>query len=204
MSFIYSSHGRPIDPVERLPNYNEIWNAQTNLPRFCGHGRGWVRWAVFQHSVAVALLAARLDPKPQRFVEGIFHDASEVFYGDIPTPFKPDVIRAAEAEFHVAFGEKLVAEIPWLPAYDPHNVTPEDRIMLSVEAEVYMRVPPTDLHRHFPSINETDRRDGIRLYRGLVASDPMSIRLQLDSILRAEDPLSGISRLGRAILANSP
>lgn len=203
MSFIYSSHGRPIDPVERLPNYNEIWNAQANLPRFCGHGRGWVRWAVFQHSVAVALLAARLKPKPQRFVEGLFHDASEVFFGDIPTPFKPDVIRAAEEEFHAAFGKKLLADIPWLEAYDPHTVVAEDRVMLSVEAEFYMRIPPTELHRHFPAISETDRRDGIRLYRGLVATDPISVRFQLEAILRSPDPVPEIERLGRAILANS-
>ena len=201
--FIYSSHGRRIDPMERLPNYQEIYHSLGSIRRFSGHGPSWVRWFVLQHSVAVALLAAR-DGNPQRFVEGLFHDAAEIFTGDIPSPFKPPAIRALEESFHVAWGEKLVSSIPWLEGYEPEHVKAEDAIMLSVEAEFYMRLSPEDVHRDFPSISEADRRDGARLYHGLVAVDPVTLCHALNGVLSSSDPIPEIRRVGRLATSSLP
>lgn len=94
MSWIETYSGKQIDLLNPDPEQftlEDIFRALLNVPRFGGHTAQF--YSVAMHSINVA----RLLPKDLQF-QGVMHDATEAFIGDMPTPFKkllPDY-KAAE------------------------------------------------------------------------------------------------------------
>lgn len=93
MSWIETYSGKQIDLLHPDPKQFEledIFRALLNVPRFGGHTKQF--YSVAMHSYNVAQLL----PLELKF-QGLMHDATEAFIGDMPTPFKrllPDYKKA--------------------------------------------------------------------------------------------------------------
>lgn len=105
MSWIETYSGKQIDLVNPDPEQfllEDIFRALLNIPRFGGHTKNF--YSVAMHSYNVATL---LPPALQ--FQGIMHDATEAFIGDMPTPFKallPDY-KAAELRLWHAIADRF-------------------------------------------------------------------------------------------------
>lgn len=92
-------------------NFEQYVHSMGHTARWRGLGLGPSEYSVLHHVVVVALLNVTINSHKDRvyaFWKGIFHELGEVFYGDIPTPFKTDDIRSAETVICVKFSENLV------------------------------------------------------------------------------------------------
>lgn len=108
MSWIETYSGKQIDLLHPDPDQftlEDIFRALLNVPRFGGHTKQF--YSVAMHSYNVAQLL----PRELRF-QGIMHDATEAFIGDMPTPFKkllPDY-KVAEAKLWKAIAYRFGIE----------------------------------------------------------------------------------------------
>lgn len=113
MSWIETYSGRQIDLLSPDPEQftlEDIFRALLNVPRFGGHTEHF--YSVAMHSYNVAQLL----PDHLKF-QGIMHDATEAFIGDMPTPFKkllPDY-KKAETRLWEAIATKFEID----PVLDP-------------------------------------------------------------------------------------
>lgn len=100
MSWIETYSGKQIDLLDPDPEQftlEDIFRALLNVPRFGGHTKQF--YSVAMHSYNVAQLL----PRELKF-QGIMHDATEAFIGDMPTPFKkvlPEYKRAEKRLWEV-------------------------------------------------------------------------------------------------------
>lgn len=105
----------------------DIAQALSRICRFAGHVSGFL--SVAEHSVEVS----RLCP-PELRMDGLLHDASEAYLGDIPSPIKrlPEMTgwRAGEERAHKAIAKRFGTKYP-----HPDPVTQADRDRLYVEIE---------------------------------------------------------------------
>lgn len=94
MSWIETYSGRQIDLLNPDPDQfvlEDIMRALLNVPRFGGHTKQF--YSVAMHSFNVAMLL----PDKLKF-QGLMHDATEAFIGDMPTPYKKLLPQYKEAE----------------------------------------------------------------------------------------------------------
>lgn len=81
------------EDIDNLPilSINAIAHALSHICRYGGHVNS--HYSVAQHSVAISYLAP-----PEFFLEGLLHDASEAYIGDIPAPMKHRIPEIKEFE----------------------------------------------------------------------------------------------------------
>ena len=128
MSYIETYTGKRVDIL--LPDAEQICiediaHALAQVPRFAGHGSEF--YSVAQHSLNVAALL----PKHLK-LQGLLHDATEAYLGDMPTPFKallPDY-QAAEQRMWNAISFAF-----YLPKEVHPSVKQADKIMLMSERD---------------------------------------------------------------------
>lgn len=115
---IVTATGTPfflLDPRPEDMDIKAIAHALSNLCRWTGHTNQFI--SVAQHCVHVS----RLVPK-HLALDGLLHDASEAYIGDISTPLKramdtraPGVIRQIEDDIHRAVAMKFGTGYPHHP-----------------------------------------------------------------------------------------
>jgi len=101
----------------------EIAHALSNLCRFTGHTTKF--YSVAQHSVLVSRMV-----KPGYALEGLMHDASEAFLGDVSTPLKQYLIEYAHIERRV---DTAIRKYFGLPICESDEVKGADRRVLATE-----------------------------------------------------------------------
>ena len=112
----------------------DIAHALSNLCRYTGHCRAF--YSVAQHSVHVS------DILPREFaLEGLLHDASEAYLGDVNRPLKtllPEY-RGAEAAVDAIIRKRFS-----LPETESPEVKEADNILLVTESRDLMPKAPDD------------------------------------------------------------
>lgn len=120
----------------------DIFLSLGNLCRFLGHCRHF--YSVLHHSILVARLLGDPEvtpdsllggvPRPVIGLHGLFHDSTEAYSADIPSPLKRYLpgYRRLETQIARAIGEKL--GLPYLHDL-PACVKRADKIALVLEAE---------------------------------------------------------------------
>jgi hypothetical protein len=113
------------DPVFRI---EDIAHGLSNVCRFAGQSRHF--YSVAEHSVIVSLLMEELklgDPG-----EGLFHDATEAYLADIPSPWKhhylPDY-RKIEADL-----ERTLRDNFYMPTAKTYGCRQADTLAFLIEA----------------------------------------------------------------------
>lgn len=114
MPVILTATGRYFDLANPDPasiHIEDIATALSRLCRFTGHTQHF--YSVAQHSVSVSRLV------PQEYaLEGLLHDASEAYLGDVSSPLKqmlPDY-RAIEKKVEAAIAERFWLIFPLHPS----------------------------------------------------------------------------------------
>lgn len=127
------------DPAAIKPTV--IAHALAHLCRFTGHTI--VPYSVAEHCVMVS----RLLP-PALALQGLLHDASEAFIGDISRPLKnvleevaPGVVQGIEDHIHVAIAERFGTQFP----HDP-LVKNADNVALATELRDLLAASPDRLN----------------------------------------------------------
>ena len=103
----FSGHRFDVKPTPDQVYLEDIAVALSRLPRFMGH-------STFPYSVAAhCLYVCALSP-PRLKLQALFHDASEAYIGDMPSPFKalmPDY-KKVEEDIMVAVAERFGFTLP--------------------------------------------------------------------------------------------
>lgn len=95
--YVITHTGRKFYPAHpRIEDIDirDIAHSLSNLCRFTGHVKQF--YSVAQHSIYVSKLMP-----PTLMLEGLLHDASEAYLGDIATPIKPYLQNYKELEFGI-------------------------------------------------------------------------------------------------------
>lgn len=139
--------GHPIDPLKPEPCRiwrHDIAHALSNQCRFSGHTTEF--YSVAQHSVLVSrLVGTWTDCVKTRFL-ALYHDASEAYLQDMPTPIKRQMpeYRAAEERLQTMIEATLFPEFAgdgaWKREAD-RLVKKADLILLATEARDLMNDP---------------------------------------------------------------
>lgn len=120
---IQTHGGHTFDPKSRVISQIDIFDvshALSNLCRFAGHCRSF--YSVAEHSVLVANIIEKFWPDDHAAIRaGFFHDATEAYVVDLPTPIKvllPDytdiedkIATDIESEFQVEFGSEIATKV---------------------------------------------------------------------------------------------
>lgn len=116
-----------------------IASALSRLCRFTGHSKHF--YSVAQHSVLVSRLLED-HGHPDLALDGLLHDASEAFVGDLSRPLKvvldqlaPGVWRKLEERIHQVIAKKFGTTYP-----HPQDIKRFDMVALATEREFVM--PP--------------------------------------------------------------
>lgn len=123
-----------VKPDRSMVSIKDIAQSLANLCRFNGHCRRF--YSVAEHSLYVS----RAVPRPYA-LQGLLHDATEAYVGDMVAPLKSILVDFKEVESRVReavcarFG--LAVEMPW-------EVQIADKRMLSTELEYLLLPPPRD------------------------------------------------------------
>ncbi len=139
--------GHPIDPLNPEPKriyHHDIAHALSNQCRFSGHTRHF--YSVAQHSVLVAELVKSWGECPKVQVMALYHDASEAYLQDMPTPIKRQMptYRDAEAKLQTVIEDTLFPEFSGEGQWRRHVeaiVKKADLILLATEARDLMGNP---------------------------------------------------------------
>lgn len=126
---------RILNPDPKLINPEMLANSLSKLCRWTGHCKAF--FSVAQHSVLVSKIV------PQEFaMQGLLHDASEAFIGDISRPLKvimeelaPGVLKDVEETIQAAVAERFLQDFPWAPEVheaDTVSLATEKRDILDV------------------------------------------------------------------------
>lgn len=114
-----------LDPRPEQININDIAWALSNLCRFVGHVKSF--YSVAQHSILVSEMSGWS-------LEGLLHDATEAYLGDISSPLKSVLpeYKKIEANFHRVISQKFDL-IPFVP----NEVHAADKKIVLEEIEFY-------------------------------------------------------------------
>lgn len=81
--------GQPVDLLDPRPEQIDlgdvVWSL-SGLPRFLAHTASITSYSVAQHSVHVSEILEAWGESPAVQLEGLWHDAGEAIYGDMPRP----------------------------------------------------------------------------------------------------------------------
>lgn len=148
--WIETFSGHPIDPLNPDPesiHLIDIAHALSNQCRFSGHSNRL--YSVAQHSVHVSEVVEDLGGGPECQLLALFHDASEAYLMDMPTPIKRQMPAYVEAEKRL----QRVIEETLLPRFTENMkiifepmIKKADLIMLATEARDLMH-PSVDLSK---------------------------------------------------------
>lgn len=138
---LYLSDGqifRILDPNPKLIQPDILAHALGFLCRWTGHCK--VFFSVAQHCVLVSKIVP-----PELALQGLLHDASEAFVGDISRPLKavmediaPGVLSGIEERIHVAIAERFGSGYPHDPLIheaDSVSLATEKRDILAVDED---------------------------------------------------------------------
>src|SRR3546814_49865 len=131
MSFATTRSGLQIDfrnPHPSQISFHDISLGLSKLCRFAGQCEG--HYSVAQHSVLVALLLP-----PELRLEGLLHDGTEAYMGDLTTPLKALLPDYREVEAKVDTAIRIKAGLSPVP--NP-LVKEADQIALAIEARDLM------------------------------------------------------------------
>lgn len=137
--------GHPIDPLNPEPkriHVEDIIHALSNQCRFSGHTRSF--YSVGQHSVLVSCLLETWGTSRQTQMRGLFHDASEAYLVDMPTPIKRQmpVYREAEAPLQRMIEETLFPDFSTeFREEEDGFIKNADIVLLATEARDLMNDP---------------------------------------------------------------
>jgi uncharacterized protein len=139
--------GHPIDPLNPEPKriyHHDIAHALSNQCRFSGHTQHF--YSVAQHSVLVAALVKRWGADQRVQILALYHDASEAYLQDMPTPIKRQmpIYREAEAKLQKVIEDTLFPEFSgdgrWRRDAE-ELIKKADLILLATEARDLMNDP---------------------------------------------------------------
>lgn len=88
-----------------VPTLDDISLALSRITRFGGHCRS--EWSVLQHSLVCATLAASAGSTPRAVLAALLHDAHEAITSDVPSPVKPDGLKATQAKLDKRIMDEL-------------------------------------------------------------------------------------------------
>src|SRR5574341_121014 len=149
--------GRRIDPLELTPGDVSLVDIAHHLAlvnRFAGATREPL--SVAQHSVYVSILAARRGG-PLAGLQGLMHDASEAYLGDVVKWIKATDCFAAYREAEDRATEAIFCAFR-LPMPLPPEVEEADRLMVRYEAEqlMYCLHLPEEHRASYPAVSSEE------------------------------------------------
>ena len=121
----------PTDPKVEDVCIEDIAHALSMLCRYTGHVNRF--YSVAEHSVLVSLMVP-----PELALEGLLHDASEAYLGDVSRPLKRDLPDYKEIE---AFNDAQIRIRFRLPIDEHRLVKQADSDILHTEYRALMRHP---------------------------------------------------------------
>lgn len=135
MTWIQTYHGRRFDlsnPTPSMVFFDDIAHALSRVGRYTGHCREF--YSVAQHSVIVAsILPDHLK------MQGLLHDATEAYVGDMSRPLKQMLPEYQEIERRVWYA---IAARFGLPAKLDPLVKRADNLVLMAERRELLNRPP--------------------------------------------------------------
>ena len=158
-------------PESALYGINDIAHALANTCRFGGHTREF--YSVAQHSVLVSSIVP-----PEFALEGLLHDASEAFVGDVALPLKqllPDY-KAIEERIQADISERYGLRFPFPPevkhadlvalATERRDLMPNEDTWAIIEDIEPLKYGPQPLHPTSAKLMFLDRFDEVMAARG--------------------------------------
>lgn len=112
-------HFFPLDPQPEDFNLTDIAHALSHMGRFNGHSQ--YHYSVAQHCCLLH------DAIPQYKSHALFHDASEAYICDIPSPLKPHLENYKEIEYKI---QSMIYRTFGLSDVEPDLVKEYDRRIL--------------------------------------------------------------------------
>ena len=147
-------------PPPQAPTVTDVAIGLSTIPRF--NGRTIVPWTVLQHVLAGVTLVPESDPIAR--MEWLFHDAEEIWTGDIPKPFKVPEQKAYADELRRFIFKETIS----FPYPEDTSEGALDQAMCNAEAEVLIH--PRDRHLFEQSTN-FKAVDAVWAYLGMEARE---------------------------------
>ena len=152
------------DPASIDPG--DIAHALSLIPRFAGHIDH--HYSVAEHSIWVSELCM----KPNR-LQGLFHDGTEAYICDIPTPFKRLMSQYKELENDLA---KAIALRIGVPVVLHDEVKYADRVMLLTERDYLKSAVGDPWSDEYESTPRVQGWKPMRMNFGLRRATPAYVR----------------------------
>lgn len=173
---IQLASGRYFDYTKFGPediDINDIAHALSHLCRYTGHCRMF--YSVAQHSVEVSLIV-----RPELALEGLLHDASEAYLGDVNRPLKMLLPDYRDLEHDV---DRAIRMRFGLPLQESPEVKEADNILLVTEARDLIPASPPECVDAWAWA-----RDIPRLSRRIIPLAPLAAR---DEFMMTFNALTG-------------
>ena len=133
-----------LDPKASALDPQVLAHALSNLCRFTGHTQKF--YSVAQHCVIVSKIVP-----PELAMQGLLHDASEAFIGDLSRPLKaildilaPGILFSIEERIHEVIAEKFKSGFPHDPAVkiaDNVSLATEKRDLMAETGRPWYNLP---------------------------------------------------------------
>lgn len=122
----------PLDPRPEDFDIEDIAHALSNVCRFGGHTKFF--YTVAEHCVHVSKVC-----DPEHALEGLLHDATEAYIGDMVRPLKRSLpeYKVIENRIAEALARRFGLTYPW-----PHSVKKADEGVLMAEQRALLAPPP--------------------------------------------------------------
>lgn len=129
-----------LNPTKEMIKIEDIAHSLCALARFNGH-LDYQGWTNLHHSVLVAELVEYMG-YPEHYREGLMHDASEAYTGDLLGPLKKlkllrYVYKSIERPIEQLIADKFNLEYPW-----PKVIKKADIMAQAIEAIMFKKNPP--------------------------------------------------------------